>query len=41
MELDGRTIETLLVHEENGKSYLDLAIPQFGIRTLKIDSNEK
>ncbi len=41
VELDGRTIETLLVHEENGKSYLDLAIPQFGIRTLKIDSNEK
>lgn len=22
VELDGRTIETLLVHEENGKSYL-------------------
>lgn len=41
VELDGRTIETLLVHEENGKSYLDLAIPQFGIRTLRIDSNEK
>lgn len=40
VELDGRTIETLLVHEENGKSYLDLAIPQFGIRTLRIDSNE-
>lgn len=37
VELNGRIVETLPTVEKDGKSFFELSIPQFGIRTLKIE----
>ena len=37
-ELDGRVVKPLPVREKNGKSTFRLAIPRFGIRTLKVSA---
>lgn len=41
VELDGRIVEILPVQEKDGRSFLKLSIPQFGIRTLKVERDEK
>lgn len=41
VELDGRIVETFSVREKDGRSFLKLSIPQFGIRTLKVERDEK
>jgi alpha-mannosidase len=38
IELDGRTIKTVPVHtDKTGRRFIELSIPQFGIRTIKFE----
>jgi len=38
IELDGRTIKTIPIHtDKTGRRYIELPIPQFGIRTIKFE----